>query len=109
MVQSSHCEELRVAYPEAQIASDAGMDYVRIPSLSVATGGEQRNLTGLLCPSQHGDYQTRLFLSEPIQGRGNNWTTAYINGSTWHVWSWNGVPSHLTLLQILSAHLRAFQ
>lgn len=109
MIQASHFDELRAVYPDAQIVSEAGADYVRIPNMSVMTGGHQRNLTGLLCPTRHGGYETRLFLSERIPERGNNWTTAYINGSAWHVWSWNGVPSHMTLLQILSAHLRAFQ
>ena len=92
MIQPSHFEELKAAYPEAHVVSEGGIDYVRIPDLNITTGGQKRTLTGLLCPSQYGGYLTRLFLSEPIPGRGSNWTTAYINGSTWHVWSWNHVP-----------------
>lgn len=109
MILPTHFDELKTVYPEAQIVSEAGIDYVQIPNLVVSTGGQQICLTGLLCPTQHGGYVTRLFLSKPIQGRGSNWTTAFMCGAAWHVWSWNGVLPSLTLLQILSAHLKALR
>ena len=109
MILPTQFEELKAAFPDAFVVSEGGVSYVRIPNLQITVAGQLRSLSGLLCPEQHGGYQTRLFLSEQIPGRGNNWTTAYINGNAWHVWSWNGVPASLSLMQILSAHLRALQ
>jgi hypothetical protein len=109
MIQSNQLEALKLICANAQVVSEAGMDYIVLPKLKVVTDTSERVLTGLLCPTQQGGYSTRLFLSEPIPERGQNWTSHYILGQNWHVWSWNGVLASLTLAQILSAHLKALR
>jgi hypothetical protein len=109
MTRHGQIEELKLICADAQVESEAGTDYIVLPNLKVVTGTKERTMTGLLCPAQHGGYSTRLFLSEPIPERGQNWTQHYIAGQNWHVCSWNNVPANLTLMQILSAHLKAFR
>lgn len=101
--------EIAALVPGARALSDAGINYIFFPGLKVSVGQEERLLDALLCPSQHGGYTTRLFLAEPIPERGQNWTTHNILSRSWHTWSWNNVPANLSLVQILSAHLRALR
>lgn len=109
MIQPTQLDELKRICTDAQVESEAGTDYIVLPDLKVVTGEQERILTGLLCPTQHGGYSTRLFLSEKIPERGQNWTLHYIASRNWHVCSWNNVPSNLTLVQMLSAHLKALR
>ena len=81
---------------------------ILLPRLKVRVNGEIRVLDGLLCPSELHGYTTRLFLSEPIPGKGQNWKTYVILGRTWHAPSWQNVESSLPLPQMLLAHLDAF-
>ena len=75
----------------------------------VQVAGTERMLDCLLCPVQHGGYTTRLFLSERLTQRGQNWSVHNILGREWHTWSWNDVPPTLPLMQILLAHLGALR
>lgn len=109
MINSEQLETIISVCPGARVMSEGGTDYVYLPALKVLTSNTHLTIDGLLCPSQHGSYLTRLFLAEPIQGRGQNWALHTILSRTWHTWSWNGVPSNLSLSQILSAHLRALR
>jgi hypothetical protein len=59
----------------------------------------------LLSPRLRNGYETRLYLSQPFPGKGQNWSTTSIKGSTWHVCSWNGVPATLPWLEIVACHL----
>ncbi len=93
----------------ARFMNDAGIEYVYLPQLKIHSAGQVCTLNALLCPAQHGGYTTRLFLSEPIPNKGNNWSVHTILSRTWHTWSWNNVPANLKLVQILSAHLRALK
>jgi hypothetical protein len=79
-----------------------------LPGLKVRVNGEIRVLDGLLCPSELHGYTTRLFLSEVIAGKGQNWKTYVFLGRTWHAPSWQNVESSLPLPQMLLAHLDAF-
>jgi hypothetical protein len=88
-----------------QLVSEAGTDYIVLPGLKFSVAGVDQQMDVLLCPSQSGGYETRLFLAEPLPQRRSPWTSHYLCGRTWHTWSWNGVPATLSLLQILSLHL----
>ncbi len=100
-------DDLRRMCPGAQEMPEAGIEYISLPGLKhlCAPG----TLDALLCPQQHGGYATRLFLSAPIAGKGNNWSTHVILSRTWHTWSWNHVPANQRLAEILAQHLRALR
>lgn len=100
--------ELRVIYPEASEMTEAGVSYHFLPKLNVPGVGE---LDGLLRAQQaSGDgYTTRLFLSKPVPGKGQNWTEQRILDRTWHTWSLNNVSPNDRLAQVLANHLRALR
>lgn len=108
-IDQKQLAEIVVLVPGARAMPDAGIEYIFLPNLKVMVGQDERILDALLCPVQHGGYTTRLFLSGPIPQRGQNWTTHNILSRSWHTWSWNNVPASLSLMQILSAHLRALR
>ena len=100
---------LRRISPEASLLKEADKQYVHLPVLKVPIKGVMADLEGLLCPGEHTGYLTRLFLSQKIPDRGQNWTDHTILGKTWCTWSWNGVPASLPLTEILIGHLRALR
>lgn len=108
-LDSHQLNEVTNALPGTQVVPDGAIEYLYIPGLTIKVGDQQRVVDGLLCPAQHGGYTTRLFLAEPIHERGQNWSQHNIAGKVWHTWSWNNVPANLTLIQILTAHLRALR
>ena len=109
MIDLAQLEALATVCPGARPLGEAGINYVFIPGLRVATGTTERTMDALLCPMQHGGYSTRLFLAEAVPERQRNWTTHQICNRAWHTWSWQNVPTTLTLLQILLAHLEALR
>ena len=80
-------DDLRRMCPGVQEMPESGIEYILLPGLKhpCAPG----TLDALLCPQQHSGYVTRLFLSAPIPGKGNNWSTHTILSRAWHTWSWN--------------------
>ncbi len=109
MVSEDALAELRVLCPEAKVMSEAGFDYVFLPGLRLPLGAEPPIVDGLLCPQARDNYPTRLFLSEQVWGKGNNWVPHRILDRTWHTPSWGNVSSDLRLAQILVEHLRAYR
>jgi len=109
VIQENQMSPLISLCPEAVVMADAGTNYIYLPKLKIRSAQTVLRIDALLCPVKHGGYMTRLFLSEKIPGRGNNWSTHSILGRTWHTWSWNNVPESLSPTQILSAHMRALQ
>ena|SRR5260221_10340586 len=99
--------ELRSVCPGAEEMSEGGITYIRLPSLKLPSAPGV--VDALLCPQQHGGYATRLFLSAPVPGKGDNWTTHQIFGHTWHTWSWKDVPANIRPLEILLSHLDALR
>lgn len=97
--------ELRQISVGALEMSEGGAVLVHLPGLTVGT----QIVDGLLCLSQHSGYPTRLFLSQPITGKGANWTTHTILSRTWHACSWNNVLANQRPAEILAQHLRAFR
>jgi hypothetical protein len=99
-------EEMRCLCADARYVSEGSNTYVYIPSLKLCNG---RMVQALLCLTARDGYTTRLFLSEPIAGKGANWTTHRILDKTWHTWSWNQVLADQRPIEILADHLRALR
>ena len=93
----------------AKEMAEGGYTFVYFPGLKIRTGENTVSLDALLCLQPRDGYPTRLFLSQQIQGRGNNWTTHRIVDRTWHTWSWNYVSSDPRPAQFLADHLRALR
>lgn len=114
-VSDERLTTLKNIYPGAKVFDDGGNSYVFLPLLTLKVGDVRHEIDGLLCPSVHGGYETRLFLAEPIaerqiiRGQPANWTEHSILGRTWHSWSWQGVSSTLPLPQMLLAHMSALR
>lgn len=102
-------DELRAVCAGAANRSEGGHTYIELPQLVFPSGAASLTRDALLSPTEHSGYSTRLFLSEPVPGKGNNWTPHVILGRTWHTWSWNGVPSSMRPAQILADHLRGLR
>lgn len=107
MIAGSSMEELRAISPGAQEMTEAGISYLLLPRLKLPCAPGV--VDALLCIQQHGGYTTRLFLSEQVPGKGNNWTCHQIFGRVWWTWSWNNVPANLRPAEILAGHVQAFQ
>lgn len=103
MMAAEHLQELAELCGGAQEMQEGGKTYVLLSKVQLAGGLES---TALLCPQEHTGYSTRLFLPQPVPGRGANWTMHYIMGRNWYCWSWQGVPASLRPAEILAAHLR---
>jgi hypothetical protein len=106
-VADESMEELKQFSTGAQEMTEAGITYVYLPGLKLPCA--PGIVDGLLCVQQHGGYTTRLFLSVPVHGKGQNWTTHVILSRTWHTCSWNNVPANQRPAEILAQHLRAFR
>ena len=104
-------DELRAICPEVSSISDGGKDYLLWPQLKVTTDGKVLRMDALLRPGEHSGYRTRLFLAEPLpgKGRGGGWSVHSICGRVWHTWSWKDVPETLPLPQMLLEHLWALR
>lgn len=100
-------EDILRLCPHAREMQEGGVCYILLPALKHPLG--QGEIDALLCPQQHSGYATRLFLSAPISGRGNNWSVHNILGCAWHTWSWNHVSPNQRLAEILAQHLRALR
>lgn len=101
---------LRSVWADAEIVGDGEKKYVLLPKLTVRMAGQARIVAALLRPWANGDgYTTRLFFSERVSSKGNNWNVFNILGRTWHACSWQSVPEDLPWLEILASHLRPLQ
>lgn len=109
MLPPDHLVELEDIYPGAAERPEGGYSYIYLPGLKVTTAGQTIILDALLCPQQKDGYNTRLFLSQVVQGRGSNWSTHRILDRTWYTPSWNNVASSLRPAQMLAEHLRAYR
>ena len=109
MLTPEALSELTVMCPGVTEMPEGGLTYIHLPGLKISTGEGTIVLDALLCPQARDGYLTRLFLSQPVPGRGANWNTHRILDRTWHTWSWNGVSADLRPAQILAGHLAAFR
>jgi hypothetical protein len=109
MIPPEQMEELRAICPDAREMSEAGLAYVFLPGLRLPDGSNPPQADSLLCLESREGYPTRLFVSQQVAGRGNNWNSFRILDKTWFACSWNNVSSALRPTQILAEHLRAFR
>jgi hypothetical protein len=106
---------LLAVVPDAKVFTDGPEVFVHLPALRLQVGKKTYTLDALLAPNGAGGYSSRLYLSqrigerEQIAGKPANWTDRTIAGRIWHVWSWQGVPSSLPLLDMLGAHVVALK
>jgi hypothetical protein len=106
-VSESLMEEIRRLSPCAQEMTEGSLVYIFLPNLKHPCA--EGVLDGLLCLGARDGYPTRLFLSQSIPARGQNWSVHTILNRTWHTWSWNYVPANDRPAQILAQHLRALK
>ncbi|MHB8562406.1 MAG: hypothetical protein ACYDDA_00400 [Acidiferrobacteraceae bacterium] len=101
-------KELQAGFPGAQVMTEGGYTYLYLPELRIVQGGAILIRQALFCPSLRDGYPNRLFVSEPIPGRGSNWKAYQILDRTWHSWSWNHVaPGRLAV--VLAQHVAALR
>ncbi len=109
MVAALDLQEIQLVCTGAYVLQESSLEYIFLPKLKLRAGCTPAEVDALLCLQTRDGYPTRLFLSAPVQGKGNNWTVHQILGRAWHVCSWNYVNSTLRPAEILAEHLRAFR
>ena len=108
-VAAEHLEELSGLCGEVRELTEGGRVYLFLPRLRLPAGCVPGEVQGLLCIQEHSGYATRLFLSQPVPGRGANWSVHHIVARAWHSWSWNNVSAQLRPAQMLAEHVRALR
>ena len=109
MVPAEHLQELGELCGDVRELAEGGKTYIYLPRLKLPKGCAPVEVEGLLCIQEHSGYATRLFLSQPVSGRGANWSTHRIVDRAWHTWSWGNVSAQMRLAAILAEHLRALR
>jgi hypothetical protein len=111
-------EELGRVYQGVVIATEGQTPYYLIPAVPLPSHCSQPSVDVLLCPLQQNGYPTRLYFASsigrpphPNPRKQLNWTgTVRILERNWHVLSWKVEGgTNMRLLQMLLAHLEAFQ
>lgn len=109
MATPEQISELRELCPMAGVKVEAGQTFIDLPQLKVLTSSGIVVREALLSLQAHSGYDSRLFLSAPIDTpKAVNWTAHNVLGRTWHTPSWRGVvPSRP--VEMLLQHLKAYQ
>jgi hypothetical protein len=81
---------------------------VDLPGLKIPNGKGIVVRDALLSLQPHSGYASRLFLSQPIAGRGVNWTVHSVLGRTWHTPSWRDVAPGRAI-EMLFQHLKVYR
>lgn len=102
-------ESLRPFSDNLEVLVGDGREFIFLPGLKVTVNSTVRILDGLLCPSELHGYKTRLFLSERVPEKVQNWSQFTMFGRVWNTWSWQHVEATLPLPQMLRAHLDALR
>ncbi len=105
--EQSQLDELVCQCDRVDIHTEGQNHFILLSNLQFETDGKTVTMDALLCPSSHTGYATRLFLSEQILNRGNNWNQHQILGRNWFTWSWRDISESQRLAQILAGHLKA--
>jgi hypothetical protein len=115
VIDATSVATLHSVCPDAKLLFENGKPLIFLPRLKIRVGSTIKTIDALLCPSEHSGYMTRLFLAEPIsecqsiKGQPANWSVHQLLSKMWHTWSWQNVPADLPILQILIAHVKAFE
>lgn len=99
--------EVQQVCPGAIYKTEAGQEFVFLPTLTVRSGEKIFKRNALLTLQAHSSYASRLFLSEPIPGRGGTYQTHTVLGRTWCTPSWKDVPPGRPI-EMLMQHLKAY-
>jgi len=108
-ITQEHLDELRSVCVKPEALSEGSYNYVYLPELVISRqGNELVKRDALLCPQERDGYKTRLFLSAPVPGKGQNWSRHQILGRIWHTCSWNNISPGRPA-EILAEHLVVFR
>ena len=99
-------QELEAVSKDAKTMEVGGCTYIHLPMLTLPSG---RVVEALLRLGGNDGYSSRLFLSEPVSGKGANWSVHHILDKTWHTWSWKDVPPDIRPIEVLASHLAALR
>lgn len=96
--------------PNSKFIQEGGFNYVFIPEMKLPEGCNPKIVKAMLCITPRDGYDSRLFLSEKVDGcPQRNWNSSiYIVDSTWHGISWKTAPG-LTYIEMLMVNLSAFK
>lgn len=108
MVGAEALAELQVVCPNAAVVTEGGQEFIDLPGLRIRVGESTVERDALLSLKAHTGYTSRLYVSKPIAGRGNNWTTHAVLGRQWHTPSWNNVMPGRPV-EMLLQHLKVYQ
>lgn len=100
--------EFRPLCSDPDLKTEAGREFVTLPGLKIPLCESIVVRDALLTLQEHSGYTSRLFLSEPIPGRGANRTTHTVLGRAWHTPSWNNVMPGRPIEMLLS-HLGVYR
>jgi hypothetical protein len=100
--------ELKDLCPGANYVAEGGYQFVDLPGLKIPVGNATEIRNALLSLGAHTGYMSRLYLSAPIAGRGQNWTSHTVLGRSWHTPSWNNVPPARPI-EMLQQHLKVYR
>jgi hypothetical protein len=100
--------EVKAVCSGAVYVSEGGSEFVDLPTLKIPVGDRVEIRDALLSLSTHTGYTSRLYLSAPIAGRGQNWTSHMVLGRTWHTPSWNNVSPGRPI-EMLPQHLKVYR
>ena len=108
MATAEELAELKELCARAAFVSEGGVQFADLPGLKVPVGSETLTRDALLSLAAHTGYTSRLYLSEPIPGRGANWTVHTVLGRRWHTPSWNNVMPGRPI-EMLQQHLQVYR
>lgn len=100
--------DLKAVCAAAAYVSEGGHQFVDLPGLKIPVGNGIEIRDVLLSLGPHDGYDSRLYLSVPIAGRGQNWTTHTVLGRRWHTPSWRHVRPARPI-EMLQQHLRVYR
>lgn len=100
--------ELKAVCPAAAYVAEGGQQFVDLPALKIPVGDGIETRDALLSLGPHSGYESRLYLSAPIAGRGVNWTTHTVLGRSWHTPSWRHVRPTRPI-EMLLQHLKVYR
>ena len=101
---------LRALSPQAELMTEGGQTVAYLPSVQFVARGAQVTRDLLLWPAAKDGYETRLFLSAEVPSSVTRvWTVYGLCANTWWAVSWQAVSAQLPWIEMVAAHLRAFQ
>lgn len=104
-IEEEQLVALRDLCDEVRVVTDGQYTLVLLTALRFPSDGQTLTMDALLCPQQHENYATRLFLERALPSKGANWKPHSFIGRPWHTFSWQNVGPELSLREILFAHL----